>query len=335
MRNILLAGGAGYIGTTMIRSFISSGYSVKVLDNLIYNNRQPIAGYLGTENFEFHNKGFSEISQSDPIFSNVDSVILLGGLVGDPITKKYTSLSEEINNRQVKDFIMACNGSSIKHLIFISTCSNYGMLPENVLATEETELKPLSHYASQKVEIEKFIKENRNEFTFSTTVLRFATAFGVSPRMRFDLTVNEFARTAALGQKLEVYDADTWRPYCHVKDFADLCGKVLLARSPTVDGQTFNAGGSQNNYTKRQIADIIKKYMPKARIEIINASNDPRNYRVDFEKVRKTLNFVPKVNLEQGIREILLGVEQGLFSEKDHEPNLYGNYFLGDHDETG
>ena len=227
MRNILLAGGAGYIGTTMIRSFISSGYSVKVLDNLIYNNRQPIAGYLGTENFEFHNKGFSEISQSDPIFSNVDSVILLGGLVGDPITKKYPEISEKINNEGIKKLISSCKNKKIEKLIFVSTCSNYGLSETDLPLNEESELKPISLYAKHKVEVEKYILSLKNNKDFSPTILRFSTAFGLSPRMRFDLTINQFTKSIFCKEALEVFDSNTWRPYCHVKDFGIALEKVL------------------------------------------------------------------------------------------------------------
>jgi len=329
LKTILLAGGGGYIGTSMIKTFLAKGYTVKVIDNFIYNNFRPILGFTDNPDFYFYNRSMQDIKGNDPIFQDVDGVIVLGGLVGDPITKKYEELSKQINDVAVKRFITACSGTNVRRLLFISTCSNYGMLEDGQLATEETKLNPLSHYAKQKVEIEQFIQTHQENFTFDTTVLRFATAFGLSPRMRFDLTVNEFARALALGQPLEVYDADTWRPYCHVQDFSRLCEMVLLADSALVSKQTFNAGGDANNHTKRDVVERIKKIVSNSNINFVDSSNDPRNYRVSFKKVRETLNFEPKFDINFGIMEILKYADMKIFIDDKKDPNLFGNYSVG------
>ena len=130
-------------------------------------------------------------------------------------------------------------------MIFISTCSNYGIIEEGSLADEDFELKPLSLYAKSKVSAERFLLAQAGNVDYAATVLRFATAFGLAPRMRFDLTVNEFVKDLYEKGEILVYDADTWRPYCHVNDFARLVRVVLEAPSDAINFEVFNAGGEE------------------------------------------------------------------------------------------
>ena len=162
-------------------------------------------------------------------------------------------------------------------------------MDENKLANE-IELKPLSLYAEAKVEIEKYILENHNNKSTISTIW-FATAFGLSTRMRFDLTINEFTRYLALGKSLDVYDADTWRPYCHVIDFARLIEIVLNSDSKLVKNQVFNSGGDINNFTKRGIVNKIIYQIHGSKVNYVLKGSDPRNYRVSFQKVKSILNF--------------------------------------------
>ena len=187
----------------------------------------------------------------------VDGVVLLAGLVGDPITKKYPNESAAINNEGVKNVIDLCAKKNIEKFIFVSTCSNYGLIQDDELAHEEFELNPLSLYAKSKVNAEKHIISLKGKTDMNPTILRFATAFGLSPRMRFDLTVSEFTRDLAMGNGLLVYDANTWRPYCHVQDFARLIKMVLETQFEKVAFDVFNAGGDINNATKQMIIDYI------------------------------------------------------------------------------
>ena len=219
------------------------------------------------------------------------------------------------------------NLKNIKKVIFTSTCSNYGLIAENETADEEHELNPLSLYAKEKVNAEKFIIENSNLFDYESIILRFSTAFGCAPRMRFDLSVNEFVRDVYQEKTLEIYDADTWRPYCHVRDFGELVLKVIKSNG-VYKGEVFNAGSEKNNATKRMITEMIKKYLPKAKLKYVEGGFDKRNYRVNFKKVRNHFDFEAKWDIEAGIKEIIMNLQKGMYQDSGKNKNEYGNYFL-------
>jgi len=228
-RRVLLVGGAGYIGSILTGYLLQAGYQVRCLDLLIYDNKESVSSYRVHNNYEFIQGDLCDESCYGEVLSGVSDVILLAGLVGDPITKKYPKESKRINEEGLSNFINSLNGKGINKVVFISTCSNYGLIKDSVAADENFELNPLSLYSCAKVNLEKLILSLKRSVDYDATVLRFATAFGLSGRMRFDLTVNEFTRDLYLKNDLLVYDAHTWRPYCHVKDFSDLINKVLEA----------------------------------------------------------------------------------------------------------
>jgi nucleoside-diphosphate-sugar epimerase len=258
----------------------------------------------------------------------ITDVILLAGLVGDPITKKYPEASQAINDVGIKNCIDQLNGLGLEHLVFVSTCSNYGLVEDDQLADEEFELKPLSLYAKSKVAIEQYIMGLNGNVDYTPTVLRFATAFGLSTRMRFDLTVSEFTRELVLGHELLVYDTNTWRPYCHVRDFGRLIDLVFQVPAEKVAFEVFNAGGEVNNYTKQGIVDAILEQLPNAQVKYKEHGVDPRNYRVDFSKVKKILDFDPKYTIPDGIKEVLIAFENHVFDHVDDQRNMFGNYEL-------
>jgi nucleoside-diphosphate-sugar epimerase len=160
----------------------------------------------------------------------------------------------------------------------------------------------------------------------SPTILRFSTAFGLSPRMRFDLTINQFTRELAIGNELVVYDADTWRPYCHVQDFAHLIQLVIEAPNDKVAFEIFNAGADENNATKKMVVDcILEKNLP-GKVQYKAHGNDPRNYIVDFEKVKTVLGFQPRKTIDDGISELLDSINNHVFDNVDLNKNFHGNY---------
>tara|TARA_B100000242_G_C43041732_1_gene486057 strand:+ start:252 stop:1226 length:975 start_codon:yes stop_codon:yes gene_type:complete len=323
MQNILLIGGAGYIGTVVADYFSKKNYNVKIIDNLIYNNPSSKEFLQLNKKIPFLNCDIRNINPDNEFFKNVDAAVLLAGLVGDPITKKYPKLSEEINNNGNKIIIDALAISGIKKLVYISTCSNYGLIPDDALADEEYILNPISLYAKSKVYIEKYIL-SQNINNFSKTILRFATAFGPSPRMRFDLTINEFIYEMLHNKKLLVFDPDTWRPYCHVLDFARLIELVINSKNEVVNNQIFNAGSDENNFTKRQIVNLITKYVTGCNIEFQEHGQDPRNYKVDFKKVREKLNFRANFDFQNCIEDLISFIDQF----KEINKKEYGNYFI-------
>lgn len=329
MYDIALIGGAGYVGGAIISHFSSLGAKLLVIDNFIYNHRVTYSGFLNSPNVDFIDLNFAKhpnsvVSQ----LKNCKSTVILGGLVGDPITKKFPKLSEAINKVGIENLLRKIDTQlNDKRIVFISTCSNYGLMSEGILADENSELKPLSLYAEAKVNAEELILNKLSNHRNNTyTILRFATAFGISPRMRFDLTVNQFTRSLALKQKLIVFDADTWRPYCHVNDFARLIERVHNAPKSLISCEVFNAGSDTNNHTKRSLINEIQKVVSGGQVVYQENGNDPRNYRVNFTKVRLALEFTPAFSLSDGIIEIQEAIKNGFFLNGVKENNLYGNY---------
>lgn len=324
-----MVGGAGYVGTEVTAHLLESGYRVRCLDLLLYENGICVAHFLRHPNYEFQQGDMADAAAAARALEGVTDVVLLAGLVGDPITAKYPDAARAINEVGVAGFIDGCQGRGLGRLIFVSTCSNYGLVEGDQLADETQALTPLSTYAEAKVATERLLLGLKGTTDFHPTILRFATAFGISPRMRFDLTIAEFTRDLYLGRPLLVYDADTWRPYCHVADFANLTRRTLEAPVADVSFEVFNGGGDQGNCTKQMIVDAILERVPGAEVSYKEHGSDPRNYRVSFAKVRQTLGFEPRVSVQQGVDELLAAMGQGLFlDEVERHPRFFGNVEL-------
>tara|TARA_B110000971_G_scaffold220225_1_gene263219 strand:- start:80 stop:751 length:672 start_codon:yes stop_codon:yes gene_type:complete len=213
----------------------------------------------------------------------------------------------------------------IKHVVFVSTCSNYGITKKKRAVNEESALNPVSLYAKSKIKVENFLKKKSKNYSEKITILRFATAFGFSSRMRFDLTVNQFVMEILTKGKIEIYDADTWRPYCHVKDFANAIYRVINIRRNNLF-EIYNIGSNKNNYTKRMLIKKISKYIKTDKVNFVNKSKDYRNYKVDFNKMKKELNFEPKYSIEYGIIEIKNFLKKTLKGIKLNNFNSFGNH---------
>ena len=328
MKKVLLIGGAGYVGTVITSDFLRKGYMVTVLDNFIYDNQFSVVPYVGDPNYKILRGNMNDYKLLDSISENITDVIILSGLVGDPITKKYPEESEVINEIAVRQCIDYFDKKSIDKLIFISTCSNYGLIKDNELADENFELTPLSLYAKAKVAGEQYLMSKNGKVDYTGVVLRFATAFGLSPRMRFDLSISEFVRDMFFGKNLEVYDKDTWRPYCHVRDFAILLDIVINSKKEKVNFEVFNAGGDINNATKQMLIDEILNKLPDSNVSFSENGSDPRNYRVNFEKVKNVLGFEPKYTIKNGINELIDALQIGLYNDSIINKNRYGNYVV-------
>lgn len=325
-KSVLIIGGAGYIGPVLTRHLLAAGYEVTCLDRILYENNHCIPPFFGDAGYKFIYGDMCDKAVLDRALKGISNVILLAGLVGDPITKKYPEASRIINDDGVLGCIDHLNGKGLDRLVFVSTCSNYGLIDSNELADETYPLSPLSLYAKAKVAAEQHVLGGKGKVDYTPTILRFATAFGLAPRMRFDLTVNEFTRELALGRELLVFDAHTWRPYCHVKDFARLIHKVIEAPAGDVGFEVFNAGGEINNFTKQGIVDSILSLIPDARVLYQEHGSDPRNYRVNFQKVRKVLGFEPQYTVQDGISELLDAIRERVFDRVDSMKNFHGNY---------
>jgi len=326
---ILIIGNAGYIGTVLTDYLLESNYFVRGFDLCIYNNHQTILPFLSKPNYEFCYGDLRDENALKKALKDIIHVVLLAGLVGDPITKKYSDFSEKVNYTGLINAInLIRNFQNIERVIFVSTCSNYGLIKGDELADECHELKPLSLYAKAKVAVEQHLLGLSGKIHYTPIILRFATAFGLSPRMRFDLTINEFTKDLYCGKNLLVYDAKTWRPYCHVVDFAHIIRKTLEAPLSNVAFQVFNAGGDVNNNTKQMIVDQIQLFIPNSNITYKEHGTDPRNYRVDFRKIKDILEFEPQYTVQDGIQEILQALKQHLFDKIEKNKDFYGNYTI-------
>jgi nucleoside-diphosphate-sugar epimerase len=325
-RKILIVGGAGYIGSVVTEHLLACGYAVRSFDLQIYGHGLTIVPFLNHPNYQYIYGDIVDTAAISAALEGITDVVLLAGLVGDPITKEYPNESEKINEIGYDILLEALNGRGLNKVVFVSTCSNYGLVEGDQLADENFELNPLSLYAKAKVKVEKKLLSLEHEVNYTGTVLRFATAFGLSPRMRFDLTISQFARSMFLSEDLLVFDAQTWRPYCHVRDFAEVIRRVLEAPSETVAFDVFNAGGDVNNYTKKMIVDAIIEQLPQSTVRFQEHGADPRNYKVDFSKIREKLYFEPTYSVPDGISELLAAFNQGLFRDISQPSSYYGNW---------
>jgi len=304
MKNILITGGAGYIGSVLSRILLRSGYNVTVVDQLFFGG-ESVLGLLSNINYTFIKGDIRDAELMQNVLKDIDSVVHLAAIVGDPACSKQPDLSRDINWEGTRNFFNLCNQTSnIKQFIFASTCSNYGKMDGDVLLDENSPLKPVSLYAELKVKFEKYLLESKTRVDFIPTALRFATVYGLSPRMRFDLTVNEFIREVTFGNELQIFGEQFWRPYCHVYDLANACKLILESNTSLIDHNVYNVGDTKENYQKKMIAEEIIKIVPEARIKYVQKNEDPRDYRVSFEKINKELNFKVTKRVSDGLLEI-------------------------------
>lgn len=328
MGNFLVIGGSGYVGSVIVQDLLAAGNQVCVVDNFTYGkaNAAGCLGWIEDPSLTFVNKSIDEFCEDARCFEAFDATIVLAGLVGDPITKKFPEIARATNDISILSLLSKLSKGPEQRVIFVSTCSNYGLMLSGEYATEESQLQPLSLYAKSKVRAEEFILSLQGRTNSCFTILRFATAFGLSPRMRFDLTVNEFAGILGSGQPLEVFDANTWRPYCHVRDFSRLIDNVLSSERKDIDFQIFNAGGDVNNYTKAALVEIISRELDDPEVLFVQDSADKRDYRVSFEKVKLRLGFEPLFSVEFGVQQILNAFKIGVFDQRDLSESKLGNY---------
>jgi len=318
---VLITGGAGYIGSVLSRKLLEKGYRIKVIDNLRYGG-EPLLGILSNKRFRFIRGDVTNIKDLKKAVKDVDIIIHLAALVGEPICSKYPEEAKKVNLDATKRIIDLSAKVKSKRFILASTCSNYGVNKKGELAAEETILNPISLYAETKVEAERYLVDAINS-GFPGVIMRFATVFGISPRMRFDLTVNHFTKDAYLDKKVVVFGKDTWRPYIHVEDITEALIRISESKDSVVNGEIFNTGANYLNYQKKDIARLVKKNFPDIELKFIQKdSDDPRDYRVSFNKVYEKINFQANMSVENGIKEIKETLEKGIISNLE-SPSYY------------
>jgi len=316
MKKVLVSGGAGYIGSILCQVLLNENYFVRVIDNLMFSG-ESIVHLLNHPNFEFSKIDIRETENLKKALNEIDYVVHLAAIVGDPACAKNPKLAKEINLMSSKNLYKLSNEAQVERFVFASTCSNYGKMMNGEYVNESSPLNPVSLYAETKVEFENYILNQPRHNVCKPTSLRFSTVYGLSPRVRFDLTVNEFTKDLALGRELLVFGKQFWRPYCHVVDLARSVAQTLSSNQKLVAYEVFNVGDTNENYRKGDIVEQIKKQIPDSKIKFVKKDEDPRDYRVSFEKIKKVMGFQITKTVPQGISQIKNAVLNGLISNPD------------------
>lgn len=307
--NILVTGGAGYIGSKLVSTLLNLGHKVIVVDNLMYR-QTSLAHLISHSSLEFHHGDIRDFHLMGKLIGSADAIFPLAAIVGAPACSKDPILAKSINNEAVKWMFERVSDSQI--LIMPTTNSAYGQGEEGNYCDENSPLNPLSLYAKDKVEVEQALMEKGN-----VTSLRLATVFGVSPRMRLDLLVNNFVFRAATDGFIVIFEGHFKRNYIHINDVVQAFILALENRT-SFSGEIFNVGLSEANISKLDLCKKIKEVIASEFIFFeaeVGKDPDQRNYIVSNKKI-ESAGFTPSVSLEDGIKELYKGMP--LFSQKLH-----------------
>lgn len=330
IKSVLVTGGAGYIGSCLVGTLLAQGKKVTVLDALWFGgdsllpfrsfpNFRLIVGDVGNE---------TALSES---MKGIDCVVHLAALVGFPACDKAgKETAWRINVDCTRQVYSAAHIDGVKRMIFASSYSNYGQSLNGHLVTEESPLFPQSSYAETKIEAEKLLLNSPTQDNPVPICLRLATVFGLSPRTRFDLILNQFVLEAQSKGKLEIYQEDFKRSFVHVQDVVRAMGSMMEAPIDLVGNQVYNVGSENLNASKQDLVKLISSYLPGLKINYRDASftSDMQSIDLSFEKIRRAINYETQIGLEQGIEELLWALNNGViqdpFNEKyrNHPPIL-------------
>ena len=310
--NILITGGAGYLGSVITPLLVNKGYDVTVYDNLMYN-QLTLSDLCYKSNFKFVYGDVRDYKKLNEYVQKADVIIPLAAIVGFPACEKDKQLAEEVNYNQIYDLIT--NTSKEQTIIFPNTNSGYGTRSSGI-CKENQKLQPISHYGITKCNAEDILLQNGNAIIF-----RFATVFGVSPRMRLDLLVNEFVYKALTDKYITIFERKAVRNYIHIRDVASVFEWMVVLRD-IHRGEIFNVGLSDANINKQQLAEMIKKYISDFAITYSDYYEDPdkRDYIVSNEKVEST-GWLPKYNLDDGIKELIMAYQIIINNDTSHFRN--------------
>lgn len=298
--NILITGAAGYLGSVLVGSLLKSKLPISkivAVDNLMYK-QTSLLQYFENKEFEFHKLDVRDREKMLLLVKQSDVIIPLACIVGMPACKKYPELTVETNQNAIEWLTEVTRND--QKIIFPTTNSGYGIGQEGIYCTEETPLKPISLYGVTKSEAESALLKRGNAVT-----LRLATVFGVSPRMRLDLLVNDFTYKAFKDKYIVLFESHFKRNFIHIRDIA-YTFEFVIKNWDRMRGQTYNVGLSSANISKRELCEAIKKFIPDFYIgeSDINEDPDKRNYIVSNDKL-ESLGWKPKFTLEEGIKELL------------------------------
>jgi nucleoside-diphosphate-sugar epimerase len=316
-RHILITGGAGYIGSLLTSELLRQNYQVTLLDSLIFGG-ESILPFMSHPNFHFIK---SDVTEPRAIRDAVkkewgkpDAIIHLAGIVGFPacqavgrqVAWKYNVEATKMVHGQASDL-------GVEKFVFASTYSNYGLSPDGKSVTEESPLNPQSLYAETKIAAEEYLLSQKDG-ACAPLLFRFATLYGISPRTRFDLIVNQFVLEAFTKRQLIIYQRGYSRSFVHIRDVVRGVIMGLEADQDKVRGQVFNLGANDGNYSKNDIVNFILRRMPETVVEYkdLTFGGDMRDITVSFEKIKRVLGFDTTLNVDDGVREVLFALKSGL-----------------------
>lgn len=316
---VLVTGGAGYLGSVLVRKLLKEGFGVIVLDAL-YFGKNSIKELIGSPDFIFIKGDIENIGDLSKALEKASFVIHLAGIVGDPACSVDPMFTIQTNYFATQAFIKMCKLYKIKRFIFASTCSVYGT--GKSLLNEKSKTNPISLYARSKLEAEDVLLSEADD-SIDVVIMRMATLYGWSYRPRFDLVANLFAGKAASGEKITVEGGTQRRPLLHIDDATNAFLTALKLSKEKVAGQIFNVGFTQENYTILDIAEIVRNEKPETQVIINKKVMDRRDYWVDFSKLESIFKIKPSRNLKDSIREIMSNVEDKKINIRDSK---YSNY---------
>jgi nucleoside-diphosphate-sugar epimerase len=326
--NVLVVGGAGYLGSILVRKLLQEGRAVRVLDSFIYGRRSldALAGHKGLNVVEGDFRNIQTVVDS---LRDIDAVVLLAAVVGDPAAQSRPEQTIETNVMAAQALAFACKLHCISRFIFASTCSVYGRTDD--VLDENAPLNPVSLYARSKIFSERNLLDLAGD-NFSPTILRMGTLYGFSPRMRFDLVVNTMSMKAHMEKRIQVYGGNQWRPLLHVEDAAAAFQACLDAPLARIGNQIFNVGSNAQNYKILEIADLIGKTLKQVDIQVEHAQFDARDYRVSFDKIKRGLGFRAVQTIPLAAKRIVRELISGQI--KNPYARVYYNHYFDATEET-
>lgn len=332
--HVLVTGGAGYIGSTLVPMLLKDGHEVTVLDRL-YFGEQSLATPMKEHEGKLHIARDDVRSVSGDLFEGVDAMVDLAGISNDPACELDESLTKNINLEGAIRVGQLAAEKGVKRIVFASSCSVYGH-GESVELTEESELHPVSLYAHCKANAEKRLWALADETDLTITALRFATVFGVAPRMRFDLAINVMSKNAYVDRRIVVEGGGRqWRPFVHVKDVASAIITAMNAPREKVHKDVFNVGHNDNNLQIMTLAYRIRDQVPNTEIVLAPTDPDRRDYNVRFDKIERELGYRATHTIDHGITEVVEALRNGQLDPQDRRWYTLKQYvFLADVERT-
>jgi nucleoside-diphosphate-sugar epimerase len=322
--HVVITGGAGYIGSLLASELLRAGYRVTVLDTLLFGG-ESLLGFLHHPDFHFVKANVTEPgavrSALRRDWPKPGAFIHLAGIVGFPACQAVgRQAAWRYNVDAVKMVFEQAAGLGSRKFIFTSTYSAYGLSPDGEPITEESPLHPQSLYAETKIAAEEFLLGQKDAVP-APLVFRLATLYGISPRTRFDLIVNQFVLDAYTKRELIIYQRGYSRSFIHVQDVVR--GLILGLEAPEkkAAGQVYNLGSEQGNYTKDEIVGLVIKRLPETMVNYMDLTfgGDVGDITVSFEKIRRALGFEAKLTVDDGVREVVHALRTGIIREPQHE----------------